>query len=131
MKTMILICGAPGSGKTTLAKSLINSGLADEHFEADMFMMENGKYKFDPKKLGYVHKECQKAVENALKQGKNVIVSNTNIKPFERNIYINMANQYNYKVQLIRLSGNFGNVHGVPEEKVKEMAENLEKYWNQ
>ena len=42
MKTLYIVRGVPGSGKSTFAKSI--GGI---HIEADQFFMENGKYNFD------------------------------------------------------------------------------------
>ena len=45
-KTLFILRGLPGSGKTTLAKSI-----GAVHFEADMYFMEGNEYKFDVTKL--------------------------------------------------------------------------------
>jgi tRNA uridine 5-carbamoylmethylation protein Kti12 len=45
MKTLILLRGLPGSGKTTLAKSLVTKDYC--HKEADMYFVDEfGNYKF-------------------------------------------------------------------------------------
>jgi predicted kinase len=129
-QTLTIICGAPGSGKSTLAQHLVQSGYVKNYFEADMWMMEKGEYKFDPKKLHHAHTSCQNAVRKALELGDSVIVANTNIKPSERKIYIQIAKETNSNVQLIRVDGNFGSIHNVPIDKVTEMRDNLQKYWN-
>ena len=41
-KVLYIVRGIPGSGKSTFAKSL-----GGTHFEADMFFMKNGEYKYD------------------------------------------------------------------------------------
>ena len=41
-KVLYIVRGIPGSGKSTFAKSL-----GGTHFEADMFFMKDGEYKFD------------------------------------------------------------------------------------
>jgi energy-coupling factor transporter ATP-binding protein EcfA2 len=42
MKELLLLRGCSGSGKSTLAKSL-----GGVHYEADMFFVEDGEYRFD------------------------------------------------------------------------------------
>lgn len=127
--TLTIICGVPGSGKSTVAKALVSAGYADIYYEADMWMMENGEYIFKPEKLRYAHVSCQKAVETALIDNKNVIVSNTSVSAKERNTYTKMAKEYDCNLQLMRLDGNFGSIHNVPLEKVEEMRQKLNESW--
>ena len=73
MKELFLLRGLPGSGKSTLAKSLVG-----EHFEADMYFVRDGEYKFDANKLSNAHKWCKISVEECMNLRYNrVIVSNT------------------------------------------------------
>ena len=46
MKAIYLLRGLPGAGKSTVAKRL-----GGEHYEADMYFMQDGEYKFDGAKL--------------------------------------------------------------------------------
>ena len=83
---MLVIRGVPGSGKSTLAK-IMASQLNAEHFEADMFFMQDGQYKFDFSLLPNAHRWCQNSVDKALSLNQPVIVSNTfttfkEIKPY-------------------------------------------------
>jgi Tfp pilus assembly pilus retraction ATPase PilT len=45
-KVLYLVRGIPGSGKSTFAKTL-----SGEYYEADMFFMVDGEYKFDVAKI--------------------------------------------------------------------------------
>lgn len=128
--TLTIICGVPGSGKSTIAKALVDSGFADFYYEADMWMVENGEYKFSPEKLGYCHNQCFIATEAGLVAGKNVIVSNTSVSKWEREKYVQLAEKYDCHVQLIRVDGNFGSIHNVPEEKIDQMRQKLDDEWN-
>ena len=86
MKKLLLIIGIPGTGKSTLANKFKSE---DPEFananiwEADMFFMKDGKYKFNHSILGAAHFWCQKSVENDMRVGKNVIVSNTSLTPLK------------------------------------------------
>lgn len=127
--TLTLICSQPGGGKSTVAKALVRGGYADVYYEADMWMMVDGEYYFDFTKLGYAHKSCQDACRNALIDGKNVIVSNTNVTTKDRAPYIKMAKELGCAIQLIRLDGKFGSIHNVPEETVKRFEQKLNDEW--
>ena len=122
MPTLKIIRGASGSGKTTLAQNL------GDYFEADMFFIKDGKYKFDFRKLKEAHKWCQEVVENRMMFGESVVVSNTFTKIWEMQPYLDMADRYGFDIQIIHCQGKFKNVHGVPEEKVQQMRDNFEPY---
>lgn len=127
-KKLYIIRGAPGSGKSTKAKALIAENLNLLHYEADMFFEKDGPYKFNPGKIKDAHQWCQKWVEKALKEGNSVIVSNTFTKLWEMIPYIEMARNSGASVVVFTMKGEYQNVHGVPEEKVKEMRERFDSY---
>lgn len=139
--TLVLIRGIPGSGKTTHARHLVKSlGRFDHldymdkpnvvHFEADMFFCRNpgNEYKFDPSKLKDAHGWCQESAENAMKQGINhVIISNTFVKRWEMQKYLDLAREYGYDVQEVTVKGPWKSVHGVPEHAIERMKKNWEE----
>ena len=51
---LVLIRGLPGSGKSTMAKVLALVGF--EHYEADMFFVVNGQYRYDATRIRDAHK---------------------------------------------------------------------------
>lgn len=122
---LIIIRGIPGSGKTTLARKLktTNNALI---FEADQYFTQSGEYNFDASKLKEAHNWCQMQVNQHLQNGENVIVSNTFVKKWEMEAYLNMAKTVGCHVTVIIANGNFDNVHGVPAEKVEQMRRNFE-----
>ena len=129
MKTLYIVRGIPGSGKSTFAKSL-----GGTHFEADMFFMKDGEYKFDMSKIKEAHKWCQDSVNTAMilnnTAGLNetIVVSNTFTQEWEMKPYFEMADQYDYRVFSIVVENRHGgiNEHGVPEDKIEQMKNRFE-----
>ena len=60
-KILYIARGLPSSGKSTFAKTL-----GGTHFEADMFFMVDGEYKFDHTKLKEAHEWCRNGVNTAM-----------------------------------------------------------------
>lgn len=125
---LFLVRGIPGSGKSTKAKQLIQEGLADVHFEADMYFEVDGEYVFDPSKIKDAHAWCQKETDAALAAGKRVVVSNTFVKKWEAAVYFDMAAKHGVDVEVIVATGNYQNVHGVPAEVLLRMKDNWEEF---
>jgi predicted kinase len=130
MKNLILLRGLPGSGKSTTAVLLGAGSSGTAHFEADMFFMRDGEYKFDVTQIKEAHKWCQSSVERAMFLGHNsaIIVSNTFTQEWEMEVYYKLAEQYGYRVtSLIVENRHEGvNVHGVPQETLDKMKQRFE-----
>ena len=123
---LILIRGISGSGKTTHAKELIKENPTLSHYEADMYFYRNGKYQFDPQKLKQAHNWCKTQTEIDLMFGKSVIVSNTFTQKWEMEPYIQLARKYDADIVIKKATGNYQNVHGVPDEVVEKMRSRWE-----
>ena len=88
MKTLILLRGLPGAGKSTVAKLFGDVS----HYEADMYFMVNGEYKFDVTKLKDAHAWCQDMVKmDMLKDVPTIVVSNTFTQEWEMEAYYKLA----------------------------------------
>ena len=118
---MFLIVGLPGSGKSTYAQRLKDEKNIKYHYEADMAMYEDGKYVFKRSKLPGAHAWCQVMTELAMKEKECVIVSNTFLRKKEVKPYIDLANLYEYRIHLVRMTGNYGSIHGVPSNVYERM----------
>ena len=130
MKTLYLLRGLPGAGKSTLA-----SQLADSHFEADMyFTNENGQYLFNSSEIKKAHAWCQSEVHTAMilnhttGDNEKIVVSNTFTQEWEMEPYFKLAESYGYRVFSIIVENRHGgeNLHSVPEDKIEAMRARFE-----
>jgi len=126
MKELILLRGLPGSGKSTLAKTIATSGY---HFEADMFFMKDGVYKFDPTRIEMAHNWCRTQVMQSMAIDLNlIVVSNTFTQEWEMDAYYSLAKQYGYQVHSVIVENRHAgvNTHNVPEDKLEIMKNRFE-----
>lgn len=124
MKKLFLLRGLPGSGKSSLAKSL--STAMSGHVEADMFFINHeGEYKFDASKLKEAHEWCRKETESYMMPHgfDTVIVSNTFTQEWEMKPYYELAEKYGFIVFSLVVENRHGGVneHGVPDETLEKM----------
>jgi predicted kinase len=124
MKILYIVRGIPGSGKSTFANSL-----GCPVFEADMYFMIDGEYKFDMSKIKLAHNWCKLRVEHSMEDDfQKIAVSNTFTQEWEMEPYYEMAKQYGYTVFSVIIENRHGGVneHGVPEDKLKMMKDRFE-----
>lgn len=144
---VLILSGPPGSGKSTFIQTMRDNGWKALVCSADTFFEDpvSGEYKFDPKKIGEAHKRCMHLFLNALQWWHQsdfdyIVVDNTNTQMWEITPYTSVASALDFDFKVVRFlrdpelcAGR--NVHGVPKEKVLEMAErasklSLPRYWN-
>ena len=140
MRMLVIVCGLPGSGKSHLAASIITDlqalGVRALNFEADQFMIKDGRYFFEPERLAEVHWHCRTSVEDGMKNNAFcIIVSNTSTREWERDVYRRLAREYHYQIRTIDLfDGGLTdeqlaarNAHGVPMLTIQAMRERYQK----
>jgi hypothetical protein len=124
-KTLYLIRGIAGSGKTTLAEAL-----TPWHCAADMMpglYNEDGTYNMEKQQQSHVW--CRDVIDSWMAQGKrkvavhNTFVLNKYIEP-----YSNLAFIHGYRLQVIHMEGEHGSIHDVPEETMQRWRDTWEAY---
>jgi len=134
MKSLYLVRGIPGCGKSTFANLICNEYSV---IEADQYFVDKqtGEYKFDGSKIKDAHAWCQNEVE--IRMGDNqvnpqyypqIAVSNTFTQEWEMKPYFDMAEKYGYKIFSIIVENRHGgkNEHGVPDDKLEIMRNRFE-----
>lgn len=133
-RTLILLRGVPGAGKSTVANSIWNEYAvceADKYFHDK----ETGEYRFDVSKLKDAHEWCRSEVETRMKDNQvnpqfypEIVVSNTFTQEWEMQAYFDLAKQYDYIVISLIVENRHGgeNVHGVPADKVQAMRDRFQ-----
>jgi predicted kinase len=123
MKTLIILRGIPGSGKSTVAEFLSEDGKYPV-CTTDDFFMKDGVYNFNISQIGIAHKVCQEKAQKMMESGhEKVFIANTNTTQKELNTYINMANDNGYRVMSLIVENRHGNTneHNVPAATLEAM----------
>jgi len=105
MKSLIFMQGIPGSGKSTVARSLIGLNEDAIVFSTDDFWYDvNGIYQFDQSRICEAHQWNQQRTIEAMQQEiSKIIIDNTNIKRWNIESYLTVASIYGYEVSVIRI----------------------------
>ena len=127
--TLIVLRSKSGSGKSTLAQYIkgLNFSADIRVCEADSFFTDSqGNYNFNPALLGQAHAQCKAKFFEAMEDGVDIIISNTNTTRKERDFYLNTAKEKGYRVFSIILE-NLGtkDIHSLPPEVLARQKETL------
>lgn len=128
-KTLILLRGVPGCGKSFTANLLSENGnypvlSADMYFED-----EHGNYNWDSSKIKNAHAWCKWRVEGRMQEpSEKIFVANTFTQEWEMEDYINLAKKYGYDVVTLIVENRHGgqNVHNVPDSTLEKMRNRFE-----
>lgn len=143
MKTLYLMQGVPGSGKSTMAKA-IKDGL--DRGEAVICSTDNywfdadGKYNYDISKASEAHEWNRNAVESLMADGMpNVIVDNTNTLRSQAQPYFDFADKYGYTLVVVRVDPGLDEAlrrnslrsedRKIPEGVIHSMQARMEDLW--
>lgn len=99
MNKLIILCGIPFSGKSTLAKE-ISKKLNYNRVDLDdvKFKLHGDNIKDEDlmqKDWDVVYQEMYKRIENSLKSGKTVVHDTGNFTKYERNLIKQIADKFN------------------------------------
>lgn len=120
---LFLIRGLPGSGKTTLAKSM----KCTAHIEADQWFESNPKIFWTKTAAEAAHKWCRDSVRHFLECPQaTVVVANTFIRKSHVREYQELARALGHKTCVITCRGTWKSVHNVPQETLERMKQNWE-----
>ena len=132
-KVVYIMRGVPGSGKSTIAAEMARTFDGKVHSTDEYFTDESGQYSFDRSRIKEAHQKNFEAFQTSLQQELPVvIVDNTNIKRWEFENYVKIAQESGYAIREINAptpeleEALARNLHGVPEEAIRRMLEGFE-----
>ncbi|NWX49250.1 N4BP2 protein, partial [Steatornis caripensis] len=135
-QVLVLLRGVPGSGKSYLARTLLEDNPGGIILSTDDYFYKHGQYHYDPDCLGEAHDWNRKRAKEAFEMRISpIIIDNTNIQAWEMKPYVTLAQQFKYNV-MFREPDTWWkfkpkelerrNIHGVSKEKIKRMLERYE-----
>ncbi|KAM9388344.1 uncharacterized protein LRP34_013742 [Phaethornis superciliosus] len=135
-KRLLILRGLPGSGKSTLSRTLLGQSCDGIVLSTDDYFRQQDGYTYNVAHLGDAHDWNQKRAKQAMEQGKSpVIIDNTNTQAWEMKPYVQVALEKGYRVEFHEPDTWWKfdpeelekrNKHGVTREKIAQMLERYE-----
>lgn len=142
LRVMVCMRGAPGSGKSYLARTVIDRTMAGDYsnhiFSTDDYFYDNRtkQYNFKRQLLSQAHDTNQlRVAQRALNGWSPIIVDNTNMKLWEMFAYVSEGVKHGYIIRILepntpwsRSVGTLAmkNKHNVDRENISRMLDNYE-----
>ncbi|XP_018591553.2 NEDD4-binding protein 2 isoform X1 [Scleropages formosus] len=137
-QVLVLMRGAPGSGKSALARSILQQNRGGVVLSTDDYFVRDGRYCYDQSVLSEAHEWNQKRAKEAFEKGVSpIIIDNTNMQSWEMKPYVALALQYKYKV-MFREPDTWWRFkprelerrtkHGVQKEKIRRMLDHFDRH---
>lgn len=130
---VILMRGVSGSGKSTVARQLVDGHPSAIIVSADDFFVVDGHYLYDRTKIESAHRTCLRKFIDALQANTGlVIVDNTNVTELHASPYMAVAEAYEYDAIILRIQCDWRkaqgrNRHGVSMEQAERQALNISR----
>lgn len=103
--------------------------LGGKHFEADMFLYEDGVYTYDPAKLEKAHEECFMSTVAALvDDGDDVVVSNTFVEGWMLRKYVEFCKLNDIEYTIMKMERQFKSIHNVSSYKMRVMRQRWQNW---
>ena len=148
-KTVIINRAVPGSGKTTISNSIVNTlkkyNLDICIHSTDEYFMVKDKYIFEIENLNTYHQKNIKNFRQSLEENETIVIcDNTNIAPWQTKSYTDMAREYGYQIIFITfnpreiekhvasqiVTDEKPDAHGVSEDVILQMIDEYYIYDN-
>lgn len=127
MKSLILLRGLPGSGKTTLAHVLSENGQYPVYSVDDYFTHpETGEYQFRYKENYLAYRHCEESCRASMIKGeKKIFIHNVFSIEWEMEPYFKLASEHEYQLHIVTVENYHDqqNTHAISDEQIKKMAE--------
>ena len=116
MKDFVILVGLPGSGKTTYAQNAYPdyTRLSFDSIRKEMGIMTEGEKRMGtPEQEAMMRDVFQKRLSNAISEGKEIVIDNTNLKRKYRKQLVDMArkNGYNVSIVIVKTMSLKENIH--------------------
>lgn len=125
-RSLILLRGLPGAGKSTLAAVLRENNKYPVHAIDHYFTDEQtGEYTFEHTKNHLAYTQCENLTRLSMNDGcEKIFIDNAFTLEWEMEPYFRMAAELNYNVFVITVENRHGstNIHGISNEQLKKMA---------